>query len=812
MAKRKQRLKRGAVDESASDDSGRSVNALERDSELGVPRGVTWARAAAVALLGGMAVYVSYYPSDSILVESGDALWFCAAALLLATLTFATEPLLRLTHGVGEPGSSKSALLGKHLLVDVIAWNLAAWMMLVALATSPPNNLRAATNEAWLWVAGVAVFTSARRLLCDPGTRAAMISLMLGIVFSMSIHTLHQNWISLPKTRAQYLEDPEAVMRAAGVEAPEWSSQQMIFANRLFDGGPTAEFALANSLAAVLPIAVLIGVALLIRSGRGDAAPLVLRVVPCAIIGLSVTALVLTHSRSAVAACFVGVAWLVMMRSAGPLSVARKGLLAVSLAGVAIAMITTGFLLVGNEEWMAAAPSSLLFRLRYWRSTLGLLADHPWMGAGPGGFQSMYLRYRLPVSSETIADPHNFVFETLAAGGLVAGVLLAALIWACRRAKRDHEHAESSTSDVGSEPASPFAGSTPLGAAAMFGGGLCSLFGVWLFGFVSRQLPDLEAAVFAVPLGLAAAWAIHRPMVRRLRDDDVRVLAVSVLVVMLLHLSFAGGWTIPGVALWIWLMAALLCHAGRIACVDSGKSISESSRSLARRFVWAAALGGVALILCLRVVSLGPVQASNLAQLLAADDLKRGLAKRADENSLRALTLDPWSIEPALWRSQWLRGELVRGEDAPAKRKAWEAAVATVMERSGENPLVLRALAEQSLHFYQRFGNEEDLDEAERLFSLALDANPTDVSLIAQMSLLRIELGDHAAGLELARRAETVSLLDGNVVQALGLQHVYAAEKIGKTAAGNAILRRVETEFDRRIPAWRASGTVSEAK
>ena len=54
--------------------------------------------------------------------------------------------------------------------------------------------------------------------------------------------------------------------------------------------------------------------------------------------------------------------------------------------------------------------------------------------------------------------------------------------------------------------------------------------------------------MFAVPLGLAAAWAIHRPMVRRLRDDDVRVLAVSVLVVMLLHLSFAGGWTIPGVA------------------------------------------------------------------------------------------------------------------------------------------------------------------------------------------------------------------------------------------------------------------------
>ena len=256
-------------------------------------------------------------------------------------------------------------------------------------------------------------------------------------------------------------------------------------------------------------------------------------------------------------------------------------------------------------------------------------------------------------------------------------------------------------------------------------------------------------------------------------------------------------------------MAALLCHAGRSVSVDPCRSISESSRSLAKRFVWAAALGGVALILCLRVVSLGPVQASKLAQLLAADDLNRGLAKRADENSLRALALDRWSVEPAIWRSQWLRAELVRGEDTPAKRKAWEAAVATVLERSSENPLVLRALAEQSLHFYQRFGRQEDLAEAERLFSLALDANPTDVSLIAQMALLRIELGDEAAGLELARRAETVSLLDGNVVQALGLQHVYAAEKIGKSAAGNAVLRRVEPEFDRRIPTWRASAAIS---
>ena len=66
-------------------------------------------------------------------------------------------------------------------------------------------------------------------------------------------------------------------------------------------------------------------------------------------------------------------------------------------------------------------------------TTMAMLADHPLMGAGPGGFQTMYLAYRLPIASESIADPHNFLFETLAAGGIVAGLLLAMLVFACAR-------------------------------------------------------------------------------------------------------------------------------------------------------------------------------------------------------------------------------------------------------------------------------------------------------------------------------------------------------------------------------------------
>lgn len=792
MAKRKQRLKRGEADA--------AVVGPKESLPEDLPRGIVWVRAAATALLGGLAVYAFYFPSDSVLVEQGDALWFCAAAILMATLTFASEPFLRLGC---EPRASEStlrSLLGSHLLVDLFAWNLAAWMMLAALATSPPNNLRVATNEAWLWVAGAAVLTSARRLLSSKHHRADAIALVFGLVIAMSVHALHQNWISLPNDRQAYLNDPEAVMKAAGLRAPEWSSQQMIFANRLLDGGPTAQFALANSLAAVLPIGVLIGVTLLVRGwGRKESG----RLISGALIALvltSATALVFTRSRSATAACILGVAWLVIGLRIGKSLSARRLLVTSFVIGLALVAVTIGFLLLGDEEWMAAAPSSLLFRLRYWRSTLDLLGDHPLMGAGPGGFKAMYLRYRLPVSSESIADPHNFLFETLAAGGIVGGALLGILAWVCRRAKPEVER-----SDLPAErenTASPLTTAGPLNSEPplLFVGAITTLAFIWLFALATGQFPDYEAHFFAVPVGIAAMCMV-RGEILNLTGKEVRTFALAIIGTVLIHLCFAGGWTVPGVAIWLWLSVAICCHSRAIEMAH-GNAGADTRKPMARRLSLIAVLAGAALLICIRVASLGPTQASRLAQLRAMDSDRRGFSARANEESRRAVTADPWAVEPALWRSQWLLGGLLRS-GKENERVSWLEATGEVADRAGEDPRVIRALGEQSLHLYQRFGREDDLVEAGRLLNQALSINPSEVSLIAQLALVALEGGDREHALELARLAEKISLLDNNVVQALGLQHVHAVEKIGPSAAGIPTLRRVETEFDRRIPSWR---------
>ena len=270
MAKAKQRVKSGyrpnrqAVNKEAS--AGDSSGSEQSTGIPVAPAWVGWSRRGALALLGGIIVYAAYFPSDSVLVESGDALWFCALSLGMLTLTLAGEPMIRLGR-TGDSGNDRKIgeLLGGGLIIDLLVWNLAAWVVVAAFLTCPPGNLRAATNEAWLWIAGAAVITSARRLLVDHATRATTITLILAASAGLTGHALHQELISLPKLRAEFVADPDKVMRDIGMYAPRLSSERMIFAGRLMDGGPTATFALANSLAAALMATVVIPAGLLCR-------------------------------------------------------------------------------------------------------------------------------------------------------------------------------------------------------------------------------------------------------------------------------------------------------------------------------------------------------------------------------------------------------------------------------------------------------------------------------------------------------------------------------------------------------------------
>ncbi|MEO1616426.1 MAG: O-antigen ligase family protein [Planctomycetota bacterium] len=769
-------------------------------------------RNVALALLGGSLVYVCFHPSDSVLVEQGDALWFGALAIALWTCTFLSEPTARRSDANTQPVATRSLMrrLADPITFDVLLGLLAVWLMMGAfLGTS--GSLRDATNEAWLWVAGAATISASRRLLVHLRIQQMMLALLVAVGALLAAHALHQQWISLPETRQAFLEDPDGMMRQAGIAAPPLSSQRMVFASRLFDGGPTATFALANSLAAVLIATCLLAFAITLPRRKSlwtwIAAGATL------IAGLAVIA---TRSRSAVAIVVLGIIALSYQywrasRAGKQNRTSRLHLLAVTLAILSLPTVLA-ISFWGDEEFFQAAPASLTFRLRYWKSTILLLLDHPWFGAGPGGFRSLYLGYRLPVANETISDPHNFFFETLAAGGIPAGILLTGLTavgWLGARSRTmvGEETPNEMDTEVRVKRSQPFS-SGPVDEPAadwIAVGGLIALVLVWVLGAFAGSLPDGQAMVIAIPCGVASGTAAFFCLSRDPLNSDAsrRLMSITslVLAAVLLHLSVSGGWTVPGVAAIVWCLIGLLTHVGHRTVTEDFSRGSASSRT--RNIVLGAI--GIALLLTLRFGSIGPVQEASRALGAADYALRSGLTAKADAESRRAVESDTWNEDAAIWRAEFLKNQLLRRDNA-AVRAEWESATQMARTRGGDSPLVLMPLATQRIHLYQRYGKPEDLADAESLLQQALRGSPHDLAtggLLAAVQHESATVIDESAGaksaLELARETKRLSELDDNLVRHLNVLHTPVVEFLGRSSAQTARLASIEMQFKRRF-------------
>ncbi len=94
----------------------------------------------------------------------------------------------------------------------------------------------------------------------------------------------------------------------------------------------------------------------------------------------------------------------------------------------AVCSILAGFVaLVGHGLYHGTLfHPSLTFRWRYWVGAARLLAAHPIVGVGWENFGPRYLAVRLPIASEEVRDPHNFIVRIFAELGIVGGSLLIA--------------------------------------------------------------------------------------------------------------------------------------------------------------------------------------------------------------------------------------------------------------------------------------------------------------------------------------------------------------------------------------------------
>jgi len=606
----------------------------------------------------------------------GDGQGFAALWIIVAAL-----------WTVGALGQRRFAVRFGWLDAAMLAF--VGWWSASALLAFHHAAPRPSINMLWEGVAAFAAFFLLRQLVAHAAEARAMVAAMIGVAAALAAGAFYQYFVMMPEVRALLASDPAAAMRQAGVEPLPLDSRDFkYFADRLNSPEPLATFALTNSLAAFLApwLVMTLGIAAIARWRRELLRRQRLAIAACAL--PIAGALLLTHSRSAWIGAAVGAALLCLWgwsarrcpSSGGsdasandkrpPLAPAGRpgfaaearptnrrslfglprplALFAIALTVVAIAIIAS--LAFFQPELFHRATHSFSFRLDYWRATLHMIRDNPWFGCGPGNFKEAYTLYKLPTAIEEITDPHNFLFEVAACGGLPALFFLLALLGGFfRRVSRR------STPD--SSPSAETGIWWILGGAAL---------GFWLalgwnsafdlvFNFSAGGGEGFVATLGAL-LVAGGVVALLLPWIRR-GALPPRLFGIGA-AVLLVALLAVGGITFAGVAGTLWILVALGLNATDRA------TFHESLHRVT---------GG---LLLAALVAAGIVQYQTGYQPVlachAAMEIARGNAsaenKPAEEVALEsAAAADPLAVEPRRLLAQfWL--EKWRDSGPPQKR------------------------------------------------------------------------------------------------------------------------------------------------
>jgi hypothetical protein len=465
------------------------------------------------------------------------------------------------------------------------------------------------------------------------------------------------------------------------------------------------------------------------------------------------TCLVFTHSRSGVAATAVAAGAALVMATRRP-------------AVWSVILVAGGGLVIGSAyltrpDAFSAALRSLAYRLEYWQSTWAMIQDYPAFGCGPGQYQDTYTAYKLPAASEEVADPHNFLLEIAATGGLAAATFFVASIalaaWQILQRLNGPPGGREEMEKI------PGRRTASHAYAAVAGGTLLGLIAAWLDGI---PLPTGHAILFAAAAAVPL-WILH-PWVRA--GTMPRLLPAVAAGGLLLHLTVSGGIGEPALAIPFWLLLAVQLDA--VPPRDGGAAAEAFWRLRIFTRKQASVCGlvlALALLTAAYVTYYRPVlRASN--ELTRADTA--GLLGRdeAQSRAVRAaVEADPWSIDAArrmasLRFSAW--------EDAPSAEAltAWTAADARARRLAPRRHWVWRESAERFAAVFEKAKSDEPLQRAlaHARRTIELYPNYADHHLFYAELLVRAARHDEAArAIETARELDRAQQAAGHTEKTL---------------------------------------------
>ncbi|MBC8870708.1 MAG: O-antigen ligase family protein [Planctomycetes bacterium] len=680
----------------------RHQQAKRSDETPPVVSGIELARRVALAALVALLVATPLIPSASAAEQGTGTLLILLWLLLLISWLGAGLVLRETRFRFGWIDATVLAFLALH--------SLSAIMM------AGQGHARPTINMLWQWLSFGVCFLLSRQLLRTAAAARAVCAVMVSLAVGLSMLGYYQYFYSMPQLRERYERDPEGVLREARIELEPGSPERKLYEDRLYSTEPTATFALTNSFAGLLAPWLLAAV------GIGVCAWSNSRIRWQTIAGVAVCCLVigfcflLTKSRTALLAVVVGFVLVAWIRWRGG---RRLDWRIFVIGGAAFGLLVAGGIIAGSLDLLVLSETgkSMLYRVQYWQSTMAMIADHPWLGCGPGNFQQYYATYKLPEASETIADPHNFLLEVWATAGTPAMLVFVSvlLLFAWRlvrygaggkggdrvsgvecRVSGDEGREEEGRRLEGTGEDRSADGWT---VGCVYGGAVFGVLLAFPCGIVVGFMPDVALLWVGLPvavacIGLLHAWTVHGTL-------PVWLPTVAALV-LLVNLLAAGGIGFPGVAQSWWLLLAIA-----LGLLDAERPLRSAPRAAATGMV------GLAFVLALAFhqTMYQPVLRCQ-ASMNEGDSLaQEGRPDQAKAAYVTAARADPYSADPWMQLASLYRQlAILSGDEEHVGH--FDRAVREALARDRRSHSVFRQLGNLRLSLYRKFGDREQLKRA----------------------------------------------------------------------------------------------------
>lgn len=732
-------------------------------------------------------------PSASWMLET-----LCASLLAMRLLTATEGAAQGTTLGIVVFAFAGLTLYGFELwrgavhlprlaLADLVVAGLCLAFPLAGALNNWTGDTQAMVNLTCEWGGLLATWLILRHVAHTSAGRAAQWSAVVAVAVVLSglgvwqhshgydqpravYRQLDQRWKQLesrgrpadPRAAAEWereLQDIQWQLMAMGVPADE-RGRALWEARLEASNEPLGMFALANTLAGLLLSAtVFLACMAAARVWRRVAAVPQHAIRPAILVGaaaclaLLVYCLLLTKSRSAMVALLMTALALAWRLKTGLPEILRRRLLAGSLA----ALLGAGLLGVVayaaggiDRQLFTEAAKSLRYRVEYWQGSMQVLFAEPaqgyWLrGVGPGNFRAHYLRYKLPASSEEIADPHNLFLDAWCNGGLLALLFLLALLASLVRPAWQAAGAAAVSTECtapGTRPSSPWR--ERLAPARV---GVAAALATVAFTVSAYDESFARLLACLIPACWLCEWMIMQFISRSMAQSAGAWAALA----LSLNLCGAGGIAMPALA-----QLLLLAMAGAIR--QPADPVDGARRRATRLAPVPGPIMGVAGLTlatcCLMLVLLPGMQRE---ALLAEGDealYARRNAEAAERAYRQAARVDPLSVH-ALDRLAGL-AELRWQASPEPSGKTFTDAVDARRKVIAANPgsyLGYRALAELYLARYNRTASTVDAAAAADALATAVELYPTHAGILALMADALKKSGDAKAAHLFAQKA-----------------------------------------------------------